>query len=198
VSDITLRELHRQLKEEVIEKAKEAKRLARDFDRIAQISGRQNSTVNEVEGLSLAEATWTLFTKVLVERFRSHSILALDVPARVVFDRYFAGSPPFNNRSSKEFPDAFVVEGLARYCGSNDITMYVVSGDAALRRAAESHDTLIPLQTIEDALAAATAERGADLEGIADDVFATPDFARQLIEAIEANLDFVDFKYWAR
>jgi hypothetical protein len=199
VCDITLAEIHRQLKETVIEKAAEAKRLARDFNRIAQISGRQNSTVNEVDGLDLAEAAWAGFIEVLLgKRFRSHSILALDVPARLVFDRYFAGSPPFDDRSSKEFPDAFVVEGLARYCGSNEITMYVVSGDAALRRAAESHDTLIPLQTIDEVLAAATAESGADLEAIVDDVFASPGFDQQLTEAIEADLDFADFIYYGQ
>jgi hypothetical protein len=196
VADVTLAEINRQLKETVIEKAAEAKRLSRDFNRIAQISGRQNSTVNEVAGLDLAEAAWTGFVGILSKRFRSHSILALEVPARLVFDRYFAGRPPFEDRSSKEFPDAFVVEGLARYCVSNEITMYVVSGDAALRRAAESHDALIPLQTIEEILAAATAESGAGLEAIVDDVFASPDFDRQLIEAIKADLDFVDFIYY--
>jgi hypothetical protein len=197
VCDITLAEIHRQLRETVIEKAAEAKRLARDFNRIAQISGRQNSTVNEVDGLNLAEAAWAGFIEVLLgKRFRSHSILALDVPARLIFDRYFAGSPPFDDRSSKEFPDAFVVEGLARYCESNEIMMYVVSGDAALRRAAESRDALIPLQTIDEVLAAATAESGADLEAIVDDVFASPGFDQQLTEAIEGDLDFVDFIYY--
>jgi hypothetical protein len=196
VSDITLAEIHRQLKETVIEKAAEAKRLARDFNRIAQISGRQNSTVNEVDGLDLAEAAWAGFIEVMGKRFRSHSILALDVPARPVFDRYFAGSPPFDERSSKEFPDAFVVEGLARYCVSNEITMYVVSGDAALRRAAESHEALIPLQTIDEVLAASTAGSGADLEAIVDDVLASPGFDQQLTEAIEADLDFVDLIYY--
>ena len=44
------------------------------------------------------------------------------------------GKPPSDERSSKEFPDAYVIEGLARYCKSDGITMYVVSGDAALRR----------------------------------------------------------------
>lgn len=196
VSDITLAEIHRQLKETVLEKAAEAKRLARDFNRIAQISGRDNVTVNEVDGLVLADVACAGFTDALVKRFRSHSILALEVPARVVFDRYFAGRPPFDDRSSKEFPDAFVIEGLARYCKSNEISMYVVSGDAALRRAAESHDTLVALQTIEEVLAAATAESGGDLEAIVDEIFVAPGFDHQLMEAIEADLDFVNFTYY--
>lgn len=196
VSDITLAEINRQLKETVLEKAAEAKRLARDFNRIAQISGRDNVTVNEVDGLVLANVACAGFTEALVKRFRSHSILALEVPARVVFDRYFAGRSPFDDRSSKEFPDAFVIEGLARYCDSNEISMYVVSGDAALRRAAESHDTLVALQSIEEVLAAATAESGGDLEAIADEIFAAPGFDHQLMEAIEADLDFVNFTYY--
>ncbi|MER9658207.1 PIN domain-containing protein, partial [Mesorhizobium sp. M0152] len=74
VSDITLAEIHRQLKETVLEKAAEAKRLARDFNRIAQISGRDNVTVNEVDGLVLADVACAGFTEALVKRFRSHSI----------------------------------------------------------------------------------------------------------------------------
>lgn len=74
--------------------------------------------------------------------------------------------------------------------------MYVVSGDAALRRAAESHGVLIPLHTIDDILAAATAESETDLAAIVDLVFASPGFDQQLVDAIEANLDSVDFVYY--
>ncbi|WP_442579332.1 PIN domain-containing protein [Mesorhizobium sp. ASY16-5R] len=196
VSDITLAEVQRQLKGAVLEYAAEAKRLARDFNRIAQISGRKNTTVNEVDGSDAADAAWSGFLDGLLKRFRAHSILALDVPARIVFERYFAAQPPFDDHGSKEFPDAFVIEGLARYCKTSEILMYVVSRDAALRRAAGNHSALIPLQTIEEVLAAATAASSADLEAIADDVLAAPDFDHQFTEAIEADLDFVDFVYY--
>lgn len=101
-------------------------------------------------------------------------------------------------RDSKEFPDAFVVEGLSRYCKDNEITMYVVSGDAALRRAAESHEVLIPLATIDEVLAAAATAPGDDdeIEALVDEIFATPAFDGQVIRAIEADLDFVDFAYY--
>lgn len=89
-----------------------------------------------------------------------------------------------------------MVEGLARYCKNNEISMYVVSGDAALRKAAGERETLIPLETIEDILAAATAEAGGDLKAIADRVFAAPGFDDQLTEALRADLDFVDFAYY--
>lgn len=195
VADITLAEIHRQLKESTLAMAAEAKRLVRDFNRIAQLTGEDNVTVRDVDGPDLGEKVWAGFVDALVKRFRSHSISALEIPARVVFDRYFAGMPPFDHRASKEFPDAFVIEALARYCTSNEISMYVVSGDAALRKAAGEHDALLPLETLEDILAAATAEGGGDLERIADEIFATPGFDDQLTEAIGADLDFVDFAY---
>jgi hypothetical protein len=195
-TDITLTEIHRQLKETAVAMAAEAKRLVRDFNRIAQLTGEDNVTVRDVDGSALGEKAWAGFVDVLVKRFRSHSVLALEVPARIVFDRYFDGRPPFDHRGSKEFPDAFIVEALARYCNSNEISMYVVSGDAALRKAAGEHDTLLPLETLEDVLAAATAEGGGDLEAIVDEIFAAPGFDEQLIEAIETDLDFVDFVYY--
>lgn len=196
VTDITLAEIHRQLKEATLVMAAEAKKLVRDFNRIAQLTSEGNVTVKDVDGSDLGQKAWAGFVDTLVKRFRSHSVLALEIPARVVFDRYFAGTPPFDHRGSKEFPDAFVVEALARYCQSNEISMYVVSGDAALRKAAGEHDTLLPLETIEDVLAAATAESGGDLEAIADEIFAAPGFDHQLTEAIEADLDFLDFAYY--
>lgn len=100
---------------------------------------------------------WKGFLDTLIARLRGHSVLALETPARIVFGRYFESQAPFEQRGRKEFPDAFVVEGLSRYCTSNDISMYVVSGDAALRRAAEGHACLVPLQTLDEVLAAATA-----------------------------------------
>jgi hypothetical protein len=195
-TDITLTEIHRQLKETAVAMAAEAKRLVRDFNRIAQLTGEDNVTVRDVDGSALGEKAWAGFVDVLVKSFRSHSVLALEVPARIVFDRYFDGRPPFDHRGSKEFPDAFIVEALARYCNSNEISMYVVSGDAALRKAAGEHDTLLPLETLEDVLAAATAEGGGDLEAIADEIFAAPDFDEQLIEAIESDLDLLEFVYY--
>ena len=196
VTDITLAEIQRQLAESALVMAAEAKRLARDFNRISQLTGEVSITVSNVDGPALGERAWAGFIDALVKRFRSHSILALEIPARTVFDRYFAGTAPFDHRGSKEFPDAFVVEGLARYCKNNEISMYVVSGDAALRKAAGERETLIPLETIEDILAAATAEAGGDLEAIADEIFAAPGFDDQLTEALRADLDFVDFAYY--
>ncbi|MEJ6784914.1 PIN domain-containing protein [Aminobacter sp. Piv2-1] len=196
VTDITLAEIQRQLGESALVMAAEAKRLLRDFNRIAQLTGEDNVTVRDVDGSDLGKKAWAGFVDVLVKRFRSHSVSALEVPPRVVFDRYFVGSPPFDHRGSKEFPDAFVVEALARYCKSNEISMYVVSGDAALRKAAGEHDALLPLETLEDVLAAATAEGGGDLEAIADEIFAAPGFDEQLIEAVETDLDFLNFVYY--
>lgn len=197
-TDITLAEIQRQLTEEVVAKAAEAKRLARDFNRISQIAGRPNDTVREIDAQQLADAAWKGFLNTLITRLRGHSVLALDTPARIVFERYFAGLAPFEQRGSKEFPDAFVVEGIARYCTSNDISMYVVSGDAALRRAAESHAPLIPLQTLDEVLAAAATAAGeaGDIEALVDEIFASPGFDDQVTAAIEADLDFVDFVYY--
>lgn len=48
-----------------------------------------------------------------------------------VFEKYFAGEPPFGNAETKkhEFPDAFAIQALAEYTEENDLPMFVVSGD---------------------------------------------------------------------
>lgn len=198
ITDITLAEIARQLKEMLIEKAAAAKQLSRDFNRIAQISGQRNVKVKEVDGPALAEKAWSGFVAQVMSGMNCHSILALEIPPRVVFERNFAREAPFDGQGSKEFPDAFVVEGLSQYCKDNDITMYAVSGDAALRRAAGTHDVLIPLQTIDEVLAAAATAAGEEdeIEALVDELFSAPGFDDKVMVAIEADLDFVDFKYY--
>jgi len=196
VTDVTLAEINRQLTESVHETASDAKRLSRDFNRLRQISGDDTPAIADIDGPSLAETAWKGFLDILLGKFGAHSILALQVPARKVFEAYFSGQPPFETRGSKEFPDAFVIEGLADYCASNGVTMYVVSGDNALRRAAGNKERLIALAGIEDVLAAATAEKTEELEPLVDDVFAAPGFDGQLTNAIAADLDFVNFVYY--
>lgn len=48
-TDITLAEIRRQLAEEALAKAAEAKRLAHDFNRMAQIAGLPNETVKQID-----------------------------------------------------------------------------------------------------------------------------------------------------
>lgn len=69
VTDITLAEIQRQLTRSTpLLMAAEAKRLARDFNRIAQLTGEGNVTVRDVDGRTLGEKAWAGFIDALVKR----------------------------------------------------------------------------------------------------------------------------------
>jgi len=79
--------------------------------------------------------------KVLARNFedflsKSKAILVpLLADAQEVFSDYFERSPPFGDgRKKSEFPDAFVIKSLLRWCAANKQSAYVVSGDQDLEK----------------------------------------------------------------
>jgi predicted nucleic acid-binding protein len=53
-----------------------------------------------------------------------------------IFEKYFAGAPPFSDGANKkfEFPDAFVLEALGRWAEDREEFVFVVSGDELFRQ----------------------------------------------------------------
>jgi hypothetical protein len=78
---------------------------------------------------------------------------ALGIAPRDIFESYFRRDRPFDKKDSKEFPDAFVVMALDRWCEREHQKMYVVTNDKAMLRAVEQTKTLIAAPTLEDYLA---------------------------------------------
>jgi hypothetical protein len=78
-----------------------------------------------------------------IQRTKAEIIDTSAVPAGAVFEKYFAGKPPFGAADKKsEFPDAFVVEALAEWSVNNREQIYVVSGDQPMRDACTGHKRL--------------------------------------------------------
>jgi hypothetical protein len=69
-----------------------------------------------------------------------------------VFDKYFEAAPPFAEKGAKksEFPDAFVVSALEKWCQDNTASMYIVSIDKDLRKAREGSERLIYLEKADE------------------------------------------------
>jgi hypothetical protein len=196
-TDITLAEIRRQLAEEVNEKVVELARLARDFRRLDQIVGGASRPILVPHGATYAQSAWSGFLDGLLTGLQAHRVGATEILARHVFEDYFDGKPPFSKRGSKEFPDAFVLRALDKLCRENSVKMYVVTGDRAMRDAADQTATLLPLATIDDVLAAAAqVDASPGLEALAEQVFDWPGFDQQLEDAIRADISFLDLAYY--
>ncbi|CAN7256875.1 PIN domain-containing protein [Rhizobium sp. LjRoot98] len=194
-TDITFAEVARQIGEVVTEKIGQLNKLRRDFGRMSQLT-TDFPELPRLDASQLTQALWKGVLEVLVSELSSNHILAMQIAPRRIFEKYFAGEAPFTNRGSKEFPDAFIVEALADYCSRHGITMYVISGDSALRAAAASHPTLLPLASIDDLLASCAAEADIDLEPMVEAIFETPHFDDQLVAALHDQLGFVEGIYY--
>lgn len=196
-TDITLAEIRRQLSEEVGEKVAELTRLARDFRRLDQITGGPPLSILVPHTVTYSQSAWSGFLDGLLIGLHAHSVGATQVMARLVFEDYFNGKPPFSKRGSKEFPDAFVLRALAKFCAENSVKMYVVTGDRVMRDAAAQTENLLPLETIDDVLAAAAqVDAFPGLETLVEQVFDWPGFDQQLEDAIGADMIFLDLVYY--
>lgn len=75
------------------------------------------------------------------------------VDASIVFDKYFKSEPPFGGENKKsEFPDAFVLEAVAKVSKERGHALYVISDDGDMEKYADTLDNLIHLKRVDDLL----------------------------------------------
>lgn len=85
---------------------------------------------------------------------RSMTANVATVEAGPIFEKYFAGAPPFSDAANKkfEFPDAFVVQALARWAEDREDFVFVISGDELFRDASRKFTGLVPMTTLAELL----------------------------------------------
>lgn len=90
------------------------------------------------------------------EDFAGRFVMLPYVAAQEVFDDYFNTRPPFSATGAKkaEFPDAFVLKGLLKYCVENPTAqILVVSNDPDWKSTLSGNDQVEIVDTLKDALA---------------------------------------------
>jgi hypothetical protein len=106
-----------------------------------------------VDAANLTRDAIGQFDYLMTVEWQPNKHAASEISAKDIFESYFRREPPFDKQDSKEFPDAFVVMALDRWCQSEHQKMYVVTKDKAMLRAVDQTKTLIPMPTLEDYLA---------------------------------------------
>lgn len=90
------------------------------------------------------------------EEFAQNFVMLPYVEAQEVFADYFDTKPPFSATGDKkaEFPDAFVLKGLLRYCVENpEARVLIVSNDLDWKNTLNSNTQIDIADTFKDALA---------------------------------------------
>lgn len=91
------------------------------------------------------------------DEFAKSFVMLPYVDAQEVFADYFNTKPPFSATGAKkaEFPDAFVLKGLLRYCAENpDAQVLVISSDSDWRNTLSGNVQIEMVSTLKDALVA--------------------------------------------
>ena len=77
------------------------------------------------------------------------------VDAKDIFEDYFNAQPPFSATGNKksEFPDAFILKGLLKYCDSNpDACVLVVTDDTDWENTLRENQAIKLVKTLKDGL----------------------------------------------
>ncbi|WP_170958798.1 PIN domain-containing protein [Magnetospirillum sp. 15-1] len=128
IADITFEEIRRQLHEYVAEATVAMAAARKHFGRWKKRHPEiVKADIPEFDAAAVADAAFTKLRRRIKYDWNAQVHEAMAVPASEVFGGYFGRRPPFGARNSKEFPDAFVLTALERWCRDNGERMYVVS-----------------------------------------------------------------------
>lgn len=194
ITDITLLEIRRQIAEDVTAKARDLATIEKSFRRWRHTSKGLPEPAS-VDPPSIAADLFRHFAKTIVEDWSATVHRAQELPASKVFADYFARNPPFDQDGSKEFPDAFMVKALERWCSDNGALLHVVTQDAAMSRAAHRSEPLRHIATFEELLSRASVQPDIDLEAVGDAVVAAPGFDGALQLLVQGIGDELIFDY---
>ncbi len=195
LSDITLREVERQIGEMALEAASVFRQTSRQLESWRhKAAGADLPQFKPPSAEVLSQAAWSAFRQRAVVDWRAVVHEALKASTALVFDRYFQRKAPFD-RDSKEFPDAFVLAALEDWCERWDEKMYVLSADAAVQRAAEASPYLIPIKRLEEVLALVTEAQSPEAAELAESFLGSEHVRSVLSGELEAQIDRLGLNY---
>jgi len=189
-TDITLAEIRRQLRDFVAQTAQELKAVRKKYGRWRkQLPDTVKADVPELDAAAVAEAAFEKLHDRIRYDWNAHIHIATDVHAADIFKMYFDKVPPFAHSDSKEFPDAFVVKALEKWCRDNGEKMYVVTRDKAMTETVRAAEVLIPASTLEDVLDALAATETPDIREKVEGLLSTPEVVKGLHDGIGWCID---------
>lgn len=190
MTDITLSEIGRQLSDHVGE-ASQSVKAARMKVGIwnKRLSETTSQDLPKFDHDVVSKKVFQYFQKACTERWQAKWHDATAVPAVDIFRGYFRRDPPFHEVGSKEFPDAFVVRALERWCSENGERMYVIGADKAMAEAVKKTSVLIPMQTLDELLEALAATESPDIVSRASKLLENKDVQKALQAEVGGKID---------
>lgn len=165
-------------------------KLLRNFDRFSNLFERFNVELLTQELLN-----------EYINFYRESNTKLIDinnVSVESVFLRYFEKRPPFSEGKKHEFPDAFVLEALEKWCLDNKEQIFVISNDSDIKNYCEKSEKLVLLRKIDELLekillADETEEKGYFYYQAFNKN--TDRIEKQIKDELSKDLDYLDYEY---
>lgn len=196
ITDVTLLEIQRQIRERIDAQIRAMEAVEKHFVQWRKASPSNGpSAPITIEAEPLAADMFDQIRQFVTQDCSAVGHNALDVDPRIIFDTYFTRQPPFHGENSKEFPDAFALAALTRWCSEKRERLYVVTEDKAMAEAAARHSDLLPLKDLHDVLTRAAADLDTEGEAIAEATLNLPGFDNSFLDALTEEMKAVVFIY---
>ncbi len=197
-TDVTLREVSRQIEAMETELTTRANKVFKDLSRWNNRYRSDDLHLPVPDSLSepaQPNRAYSDFEWILRFEWNSQEHRASELVIGPVLDRYFDRQPPFDSKGGKEFPDAFALLALQNWCTRMKQRVYVVSKDKAMRRAADDFDCLVAIDDLESLFALVTAAQDHDFAETVSDAFEEPPLRNQLQDTLIENIGGVGALY---
>lgn len=152
LTDVTIQEIEKNMSEMVEEAIRAHRRFTKDGKILRNIDGPM--CVNKFKELSSEEIKNALLEKLATFTKLAAKIVPVDsaTPSEV-FKRYFEMRSPFGSKNKKhEFPDAFILNALEKWCSENKAKLYIVAGDGDFKEYCRGLPNLIPISSLAEML----------------------------------------------
>ncbi len=197
ITDITLLEIKRQIRERVLSRQRELSAIEKDLKHWRKLAPSHSPNgAFELDAEKLAKELFDQLWSFLLSECDARVHKALELAPAVVFQSYFDRNPPFDGNDSKEFPDGFVLEVLKQWCEKEGKKLLVVTEDKAMIRTIAANEKLLHLKDIHELLARAAADLGAEGEAAGEDALNGPSFDFTFEAALAAQLGEAVFVYY--
>jgi hypothetical protein len=143
VIDITVAEVRARIEKNVVKELAVHERFRKDARVLRSSSLPQvGGALVELHAAKIIKGLQAAFEDFL-KKNKAQIIDTTEQKAGPIFEKYFAGKPPFGPEGKKnEFPDAFVVQALIEWTEHNEAELFVVSGDKPFVKACGECDEL--------------------------------------------------------
>ena len=197
-TDVTLREVSSQVRAMESDLTNRANKVVKDLTRWNNRYRSAHHRLPVSDPLSepaQPSSAYHDFEWILRHDWKAREHSAANLPIGPVLDQYFSRQAPFDKKGSKEFPDAIALLALQKWCASAQESIYVVSRDKAVQRAAEERDHLIAIDSLDLLFALVTAAQDHDIAGTISAAFDEPPLLDELQDTLSKNIGWVGGLY---